>query len=80
MIVPKTDLTLSDLILRPDICTSEPRQNTLALDLSIVKCYNCKQLGYFASSCSEPRKANLKEIKEDKGELVSKKKVEKEVL
>jgi hypothetical protein len=32
----------------------------------LVTYYNCKKPGHFSCDCPEPRRADLKEIKEDK--------------
>jgi hypothetical protein len=34
----------------------------------LVTCYNCKKPGHFSCDCPEPRRADLKEIEEDKDE------------
>jgi hypothetical protein len=42
------------------------RQATSGLTSSSVTCYNCKKPGHFSHNCPEPRRADLKEIEEDK--------------
>jgi hypothetical protein len=42
------------------------RQVTSGLTSSLVTCYNCKKPGHFSCDCPKPRRADLKEIKEDK--------------
>jgi hypothetical protein len=42
------------------------RQATPGLTSSSVTCYNCKKPGHFSCDCPEPRRADLKEIKENK--------------
>jgi hypothetical protein len=43
-------------------------QATPGLTFSSVICYNCKKPGHFSRNCPKLRRANLKEIKEDKDE------------
>jgi hypothetical protein len=48
-------------------------QATPGLTFSLVTYYNCKKPGHFSYDCPKPRRADLKEIKEnkDKGTLKS---------
>jgi len=61
---------LAKAILEPP-CSQEPQQHTASvpLALTIVTCYNCYKLGYIALACPKPKRANLKEICEDKEEV-----------
>ena len=80
LVVLKIDLTLTKYTLCLD-CTSKLQQATLAPNILVAKYYNCKRIGHYTSSYPKPKKVDLKEIEEDKGELGSKvkTKVEKEM-
>ena len=81
LVVPKIDLTLTKYAPCLD-CTSELQQATLVLDMLVAKCYNCKRIEHYTSSCSKSKKVDLKKIKKNKKELSNKvkTKVEKEML
>ena len=80
LVVPKTNLTLTKHAPCLDRA-SKLQQATLALNMLVAKYYNCKGIEHYTSSYPKSKKADLKKIKEDKGELGSKveTKVEKEM-
>jgi hypothetical protein len=41
-------------------------QATLSLTSLLVTCYNYKKPGHFSCDCPKPKRADLKEIEEDK--------------
>jgi hypothetical protein len=53
-------------VLRVSASPKPTRQATLGLTSLSVTCYNCKKPGHFSCDCPEPRRADLKKIKEDK--------------
>ena len=63
-ISPRLDSVAPRASKAPDnLCVNQLRQATL-LD-STIMCYNCHKPRHIVPSCLEPRKGDLKEIKEE---------------
>jgi hypothetical protein len=56
----------TSFVLRVSASPEPTRQATPGLTSSSVTCYNYKKPGHFSRDCPEPRRADLKEIEEDK--------------